>query len=166
MRSRASAILMAFAVMLPAGVGAGAASDADALRERATAYWEAKAARSDAVFDFYAPPEKGGPARDSIYEGRQARYASAVVDKVEVNDATGIVHVKLEIKSFDFASPALAAALEEHPEAMNRTVRDEWIDVDGTWYRKPHVPFGGQFHKTNSALMDGAGKESSGKGGR
>lgn len=171
MRSEASATLATTVAVLMAGVvpasAATAASDAEALRERATAYWEAKAARSDAVFDFYAPVEEGGPPRDQIYEGKQARYASAVVEKVEVNDATGVVHVKIEIASFDFASPAIATALEQHPEEMRRTVRDAWVQVGGTWYRKPRVPFGGRFvHKKKIAPTDGAREESSGEGGK
>ena len=155
---------MVFAVAIP--TTAAANSEVDALRERATAYWEAKTLRSEAVFDFYAPPEKGGPDRDAIYEGKQARLDSAVVDTVEVTDGTGIVHVKLEIASFEFLSPAMAMALEQHPELRHRTIRDEWLQVDGTWYRKPRVPFGGRFHKNKLTPTDGASHESSGVGGK
>jgi len=167
LRSRASAILaMAFAVAVPAA--AGAASDADALRERATAYWEAKAARSDAVFDFYVPVELGGPTRDDIVEGKQATFASVEVGQVVVNDHTGTVQVKIEVESLDFASPALAMALEENPEVRRRTIQDKWLQVDGVWYRKPRLPFGGRLgHKrTQLAPTDGVSRESSGKGGK
>ena len=164
MRSEVRVLLLMVAVLgMPASVFA--ASEVETLRERATAYWQARAAHSDAVYDYYAPVDKGGPHRNQIREGRKAKYASVEVDKVEITDETGIVHVKVEIASLSFASPALAMALEQNPEARRRTVRDEWVQVDGTWYRSPPLPFGGIFMSKKTLAPDnGASQESSGDG--
>lgn len=140
--SRLAALLVA--LLLGAGVGSAGAADtgragegpaADALRERVEAYWKARVARSEEVYDFYAPVEKGGPERDGIAELGNVYYSDFSVEKVEIGDGDE-AEVTLMVGIRSVATHVPPAAMKEI-RSQKHEVREGWERVDGTWYREP-----------------------------
>jgi hypothetical protein len=128
--------LLALAAAGVAFAATAAVNDESALRERAQEYWEARATGSQKVLEFYAPAEKGGPTRaKDVSEFGNIRFKSWDIEGVEVGPERGWVNVKVSV-SFPF--PA-AVRLDER--FMTRTLREEWLKVEGTWYKKP-IPMG------------------------
>ena len=138
----------ALALTLLLGVGAAGAAEGDPgaaqtgateaqqLLERARAYWDARGARSKQVMEFYAPPEKGGPTRSrDVSEFGNIAYRSWEVESAEVDGDEGLVQVHI-VADFPLPTPVKLSR-----DIMDRTVPEEWIKVDGTWYKKP-IPRG------------------------
>ncbi len=133
--------LLGFCVSLPllvvSSAGAGEpAADEQALLERAGKYWEARVASSPELLDFYAPPEKGGPktARERSEFGN-IRYRGAEVEGAEIDGDQAVVRIRIGV-GFAMVTP-----LELDESFWTREIREEWLKVDGTWYKKP-IPLG------------------------
>jgi hypothetical protein len=133
--------LLGFCVSLPLLVVSSAcagepAADEQALLERAGKYWEARVASSPELLDFYAPPEKGGPkfASDRSEFGN-VKYQGAEVTGAVIDGDQAMVRIRIT------ASIPLAAAAQLDKGFWTREIREEWLKVDGTWYKKP-VPLG------------------------
>src|SRR5262245_3842816 len=105
---RGRQLLFALALALPLWSGAAGGSevsssgakpareardDAD-LRERARQYWEARVSGSRRVFEFYAPPEQGGPRDASeVSEGGNLHFTAFEIEGVEVRADQALVLV-------------------------------------------------------------------------
>jgi len=120
-----------------AETGAEAAStDRETLMKRATAYWEARITRSPKVYDFYAPPEKGGPkSLKEISEGGNIQWLEAEVQDAKIGSNWGVVYTRVK------AEIPVAGAFELPDDLKERVVQSQWNKVDGEWYKKP-VPRG------------------------
>lgn len=146
--------------MLVALVASGAAAGQDAeerqvLSERAQSYWQARASRSAKVMEFYAPVDKGGPKDPvDVSEFGNVRYKSWEIDSVSVEGDRGLVEIRIQA-DYNALSRALPRKLVE--SALNRTVREEWLKVDGVWYKKP-IPrgFGKGFRAQGTSAPAGA----------
>ena len=123
-------------LVVPSACAGEPAADEQALLERAGKYWEARVARSPELLDFYAPPEKGGPkyARDRSEFGN-VKYRGAEITGAEIDGDQAMVRIRIT------ASVPLAAAAQLDKAFWTREIREEWLKVDGTWYKKP-VPLG------------------------
>lgn len=142
---RAAGALAALALL---AVGAGAESGdsgsassngtADAVRERAEAYWQARLSRSQEVYDFYVPEEKGGPKRNKIRDLGNVYYESFEVGEVDFREQDrAAVTMRVKISSLGVqVPPEVMNAIREEP----RVFREPWKKVEGTWYRE-FVPF-------------------------
>jgi hypothetical protein len=109
-------------------------NDEQILLERARQYWEARVAHSRDVWSFYAPPEKGGPSRPKdVSEFGNVSYTRWEIEGATIDGERALVQVRVS------ASFPVAVQLEE--SFWTRTLREEWIKRDGTWYKKP-VPLG------------------------
>ena len=123
---------LAGAALLVTSTAADAASEIDALRNRAAGYWQARVDASDAIYDFYLPEERGGPVRDAVRPGRQIGFKSFSIGDLEVSDDTGVVEVEVQLEVVGTQLPsAIAAAIAANRETM----RERWRRVDGVWYR-------------------------------
>ena len=133
--------LLGLCLSLALGVASSAcaaetAGDEQALLERAGKYWEARVAGSPKVLDFYAPPEKGGPktARDRSEFGN-ITYRGAEIEGAEIDGDRAWVRIRIT------AGFPLATAVQLDEGFWTREIREEWLKVEGTWYKKP-VPLG------------------------
>jgi hypothetical protein len=111
----------------PAATDSSTRTEGD-LRARARAYWDARIARSQKVYEFYAPPEKGGASRDRISEGGNMIFTTATIEAVEIDGDLGVVRVWAEY------SVVLPRAVPL-PDVQGMGIREGWSRVDGTWYR-------------------------------
>lgn len=117
-------------------------SDEEVLRERAAEYWQARQSRSKQVMDFYAPADKGGPTRPKdVSEFGNVGYSSYAIEDVTVDGDTGIVQVAVTAV---FPLPVPKAVAKD---ILNRKIGEEWLRVDGIWYKKP-IPAGFATNKT------------------
>jgi len=115
-------------------------ADREALKKRAQAYWNARMARSAEVYDFYLPPEKGGPkSLKEISEGGNITWLEAEVTDVKVGTNWGVVYTKVK------ADIPVAGAFEVPEDLKNRTLQAQWNKVDGEWYKKA-IPRGLSAH--------------------
>ena len=122
----------------PATEAAAAApqSDEEILRQRAQSYWEARTTHSPGVMSFYAPAELGGPTRPKdVSEFGNVAFRKWEIEAVEVEGDRGMVRIRIEA-SFPLPAPARITK-----QIMNRLLGEEWIKVEGTWYKKP-IPRG------------------------
>jgi hypothetical protein len=116
--------------------------DEEVLRERAAAYWQARQSRSRQVMDFYAPADKGGPTRPKdVSEFGNVGYSSYAIEDVTVDGGTGIVQIAVTAV-FPLPLPKKVAK-----DIMSRKIGEEWLKVDGVWYKKP-IPAGFATNKT------------------
>jgi len=122
-----------------AAAGAGAkvaSSDRDKLMKRAKEYWDARVARSPKVYDFYAPPEKGGPkSLKDISEGGNIQWIEAEVQDAKIGSNWGVVYTRVK------AEIPVAGAFDLPDDLKERVVQAQWNKVEGEWYKKP-VPRG------------------------
>lgn len=125
--------LVATAIAGPSAADAAKARpDAEALRERAEAYWTARVARDETVYEFY--PEEG---RDDVSEFGNITYLEYSIDEVNLNvdgnEATVVVQARIQIP--------LPAGMKRGPGLDRLTkpvIRETWDKADdGTWYKRP-----------------------------
>jgi len=133
------ALLLCVSLALAIGSTASRAEEAEsdsALLERAAKYWEARVARSREVLDFYAPPEKGGPktARDRSEFGN-VKYRAATIQGADIDGDQALVRI-LITAGFPLITP-----IKLDKDFWDREIREEWIKVDGIWYKKA-IPLG------------------------
>jgi len=114
---------------------AKSASPADpeqALRARVKGYWDARVTRSNDVFGFYLPPEKGGTSGGEIGDRGSVIYEKYEIKGVKIDGDEAIVEIQAQVS---VVVPNARAAFPEqlkHPE-----LKDAWHRADGVWYRKP-----------------------------
>ena len=160
--------IVASVFALGMGTEAGASSDLEALRARAQAYWQARVERSPDLSQFSLPEDKGGPRRKVNTKRPNVDIEAATIDEIEITDDAGTVHVSLEIGDYHFRmSPRMAAALRENELARTKRVRQDWVRVEGEWYRGKTLLLDGFFkalsqRRNRSAPISGADKGSSG----
>jgi hypothetical protein len=107
-----------------------APSEVEALRERATKYWDARIAQSTQSLDFYEKDSSGQPPRD-VPDFGSVRYPSYQIEKVEVDGDEGFVLVTVPPAELKLPVTGL-------PEIKRRPqIREAWVKVEGTWYKKP-----------------------------
>lgn len=146
---RFAVLVLAIVLSSQAWSGEPTRSDLEILRERATAYWAAKA-KGSPVAEFYENGE--------VREGLGVRIESATVGRIEVLDAIGTVDVQVRVAQFTFATSPQMAHLLSSDEVRSRQIRDAWARIDGTWYRRPPARQGDQ----SSTHAASATKQSSG----
>ena len=116
--------------------GGGVASDEKILRQRVAAYWDARVARTTKVFDFYAPPDKGGPqkARD-VSEGGNILFRTYEIEDVEIEGDSALIHLRVSAHVY-LNRPSGAAQLQRDAQ-----IQEAWVRVDEAWYKRP-IPRG------------------------
>jgi hypothetical protein len=101
----------------------------EALRGRATAYWEAQL-RNDwpTIWSLIAPKDRWQlPPKDAKREN-QLRFLSYRIEGVTVNGEEGQVKVESEMQ---ILPPAIPKA-----KVVKRVVEEPWVKVEGAWYRR------------------------------
>lgn len=101
----------------------------EALRGRATAYWEAQLHNDwPTIWSLIVPKDRWqAPQKDAKRES-PLRYLSYRIEKVTVNGEEGQVKVETEMQ---FLVPALGKA-----QAVKRILEEPWVKVEGAWYRR------------------------------
>ena len=157
LRGLFAAVLGLSLVLAASGVRAGEArgdsSDEEVLLARASEYWDARGKRLGTVMDFYAPPEKGGPKQPKdVSEFGNITYTDWKVERAQVEGDRGIVDVRIT------AAYPLPIPIKLDDKLWTRTIREEWLKVEGSWYKKP-IPLGfsGASGPRAAAPPDGSG---------
>ena len=114
---------------LPAEEAKPEAGPTEALKRRATAFWEAKVKQDYAAQVSSFEPKVRRTMRVSDYIRRQGpvQYLEAQVDGVDVEEARAFVTVRIR---FQVQLPRQAA-----PTRQETVVREEWVRRGGEWYR-------------------------------
>jgi hypothetical protein len=106
------------------------------LRRRATAYWEARVARSPQVFDFYPPVElRDDLGGRPLAEGGNMQFTAFEIEGVQVDGDEATVRVAVQ------ARVLLSRASGPAELTRKAVVSEAWQRIDGTWYKRP-VPAG------------------------
>ncbi|MDE2058814.1 MAG: hypothetical protein KGL31_04865 [candidate division NC10 bacterium] len=100
-----------------------------ALRERATAYWEAQLHNDwPTIWSLLAPKDRWQvPPKDTKRES-PLRYLSYRIEKVTVDGEEGRVTVETEIQ--------LLAVESRKGGVVKHVLEEPWVRVDGAWYRR------------------------------
>ena len=108
------------------------------LMERAKAYWTARVARDPKVLEFYPPPEKlPEELRGSHGEGGALSWQEFEIEAVRATGDEGLVQVRTKM---DFAGDLAIRLPHSMRKALEPTVMEPWILVDGVWYKRPIKP--------------------------
>lgn len=101
----------------------------EALRGRATAYWEAQL-RNDwpTIWSLIAPKDRWQLAPKNAKREGPLRYLSYRIEGVTVKGEEGQVRVETEVQ---LLGPMLPGA-----QVMKRIVEEPWVRVEGAWYRR------------------------------
>ncbi len=126
---------------LPAGaaeVDAAVLKGVDvSLKDRATAYWTARASRSGDVMRFYAPVEKGGPKRSrDVSEFGNVGFKAFEIKKARENGEFGLVTIEVQTDLRGLPLPQ-----KFRTQLATQTIDEEWLRIDDVWYKKP-IPRG------------------------
>ena len=97
------------------------------LRERVSAYWQARVEQSESIFEFYAPE-----ARDSATEGGNIKFLEFALEGVELDGDTASVSVRTHT---DFSLPPQFRNIPKR--AFHPLITESWERVDGVWYKRP-----------------------------
>jgi hypothetical protein len=119
-----------------AAVKPGSPEDVKALRERASAYWDARVAQSDATATFYPSKEQGGPAVARPDRGN-IHYTSYEIQEIVIEGDRALVVVKAHAAYASGEAAIIAQVGEVRERLLNPTLGEEWLRIDGVWYRKP-----------------------------
>ena len=127
-----SIVFVVLALLLPPLPAEEAKPDAgptEALKGRASAFWEAKVRQDYAAQVRFFEPKVRRTMSVPDYIRRQGpiQYLEAQVDGVEVEEARGFVTVRIR---FQVKLPRQAA-----PAQQETVVREEWVRRGGEWYR-------------------------------
>lgn len=108
---------------------AGEPSGEEALRGRATAYWEAQLHNYwSTIWSLIAPKDRWQlPPKDAKRE-IAFRYLSYRIEGVTVNGEEAQVKVETEMQ---FLTPDLW-----RDKAVKRIVEEPWVRIEGAWYRR------------------------------
>lgn len=101
----------------------------EALRGRATAYWEAQLGSDwPTIWSLIAPKDRWKfPPKDGKREG-PVRYISYRIKGVAVNGEEGQVTVETEMQ---YLTPELQKA-----QVVKRILEEPWVRIEGAWYRR------------------------------
>lgn len=113
---------------------AAAQNPEDAFRARLTEYWDLRIARSQKVYDFYLPPEKGGSKMEDIADLGGVNYQKYVIEDVKIEGDTAYATLQTE------ATIALPRPMPLPEDAYKPKVVDVWHRTDGVWYREAVEP--------------------------
>jgi len=121
----------------PSGAPLGGAADApaspaQALRERAQAYWEARIAGSRLVYSFYPP----ATPPDMVAEGGSLRHSGFEIADVQVSEDSAWVSLEVRLDAIGLIASRLPKG-EGYPDLRSATIAEEWVRVEGVWYKKP-----------------------------
>ncbi len=129
-------VLCVIGLTLASGTAAAEESaDAKALRARATQYWKYRVARDAKLYDFYAPPEKGGPTYYAeVSDHGPVQYTAFEITQVDVKGDQGVVQLRAR-------HVLLGDKAVQVPERFRWVdLTRDWVRVDGVWYQKPRKP--------------------------
>ena len=130
--------------------GGAVAGDEQALRQRVAAYWDARVSRTAEVFDFYAPPDKGGPqkARD-VSEGGNILFRTYEIEDIKIEGDSALIHLRVST-DLHLTRPSGNAQVQRDAQ-----IRETWVKVETTWYKRP-VPRGLSRHMRRRPVPDTA----------
>jgi preprotein translocase subunit Sec61beta len=103
-----------------------------ALRARVKGYWDARVTRSNDVFGFYLPPEKGGTTGGEIGDRGSVIYEKYEIKGVKIDGDEAIVDIQAQVNVVVPNARAVFPEQLKHPQ-----LKDAWHRADGVWYRKP-----------------------------
>ncbi len=108
--------------------------DDKALLERARAYWDLRLAASTKVYEFYPPEVQATGRYPAEFAG--VYYKEYEVEYARTDGDRGLVVVQAQ----QVLDPKLAARLKgkDLTEHLKARVGEEWIRVEGAWYKKPN----------------------------
>jgi hypothetical protein len=108
--------------------------DEQALLERARAYWDLRVAGSIKVYDFYPPDVRARGQLPSEFGG--VAYTDYEIERVLTKGERGVVIVRAQqVLTHPAASTRVRG--KEFENFLKAHLGDEWVEVDGTWYKKP-----------------------------
>ncbi len=111
-----------------------AKSAEDAFRARLTEYWDLRIARSEKVYDFYLPAEKGGSKKEDIADLGGVNYEKYAIEDVKIEGDTAYATLQTE------ATIALPKPMPLPDSAYKPRIVDVWHRTDGVWYREAVEP--------------------------
>jgi hypothetical protein len=117
-----------------AATKARVAAEEKALRERADSYWKLRLAQSPETLKYYPHDEKGQIVGGFHAEGGTLQYTDYTIQRVVVDGDRGVVMVDVKTK---LTGEQGARIPERFHEYLNQPVSEEWMRVEGTWYKKP-----------------------------
>jgi hypothetical protein len=138
-RTSIGSLAVAFAVVAyapavmaetPAASAPASSGDTETLRERAARFWAARVASDYNTQWELLEPRGRGKITASEYAGQRGRfkYLAYQVEDASVNGYFGKVNVKVLVQPM--LTPGKTGI---GPQTV--TVPDEWVRIDGTWYR-------------------------------
>lgn len=105
------------------------------LMERARAYWEARVARNPQVYEFYPPPEIRPEGMVGTHgEGGAVAWSDFEIEAVKAEGESGLVQVRARMH---LGADYEARIPEAMRDLMRPTVMEEWVHLEGVWYKKP-----------------------------
>ncbi len=113
---------------------AAAQSPEDAFRARLAEYWDLRIERSQKVYDFYLPPEKGGSEKEDIADLGGVNYQNYTIEDVKIQGDTAYATLQTE------ATIALPRPMPLPDEAYKPKIVEIWHRTDGVWYREAIEP--------------------------
>jgi hypothetical protein len=130
-----SICVLGLALGLAGPAAAEESADSRALRERAREYWKLRIARDPKLYQFYAPPEKGGPTYFyEVSDYRAVQYTDFEITGVEVDGDQGRVRVRAH-------HVLVGEKIRQLPDEYRWVdLTREWSKVGGVWYQKPRKP--------------------------
>jgi hypothetical protein len=105
-----------------------------ALRERADSYWKLRVERSPRTLEFYPRDENGLVEGGFHAEGGTLEYRGYEIKDVVVDGERGVVVLEVKTK---LTGEQAAQIPERFHKYLDQPLTEEWVLVEGTWYKKP-----------------------------
>lgn len=104
-----------------------------ALLERARAYWDLRVVASNKVYEFYPPDLRERGLLPGEFAG--VLYSGYEIERVLTEDDRGVVIVRTQ----QVLAPSLSARIagKDLEKYLKAHIGEEWVRIDGTWYKKP-----------------------------
>jgi hypothetical protein len=115
------------------GAAVAETEDEKALLERARAYWDARVAGSNKVYDFYPPDVRERGQLPAEFAG--VLYKDHEIERVLAKDGLGVVIVRAQ--QVLVLGPGVRTQADGFEKQLKAHFGEEWVRVDGTWYKKP-----------------------------
>ena len=111
-------------------------TDEEALRERASSYWEAKKSRNGDEMVRFLDPEKREALEPRLRTGLGPKRAADLIEyritEVRTDGETGVVSTLTKVK---FVYPVLRSM-----PMREDVISERWLKKDGTWFFSPEYP--------------------------